>query len=67
MRHGNFQEFQKARHSSERWNPVPCFQGRKALDPGIRRDDELEVEVSTALTAFVGVGDSQSMSLKPEE
>jgi dTDP-4-dehydrorhamnose reductase len=51
-----------ARHSSESWNPAPSLaDGRKALDPCLRRDDELETAASRPLIVAADLATPESL------
>ena len=51
-----------ARHSSESWNPAPSLvDGLKALDPGLRRDDEPETAASRPPIVAVDLATPESL------
>ena len=51
-----------ARHSSKSWNPAPSLaDGRKALDPGLRRDDVLETAASRPLIVAADLAMPESL------
>jgi dTDP-4-dehydrorhamnose reductase len=50
-----------ARHSSESWNPAPSLpDGLKALDPGLRRDHELETTAPRPLVIAADLATPES-------
>jgi dTDP-4-dehydrorhamnose reductase len=51
-----------ARHSSESWNPAPSLaDDQKVLDPGLRRDDELETAASRPLIVAADLATPESL------